>query len=114
MILYKGKFVSFVQYMAAKPIKHGIKVFALCCSYTGYPFGFEVYLGKDNSTDGSVKETVMRLLHDSHMSSMGRGRTLVTDNFYTSLDLMKSVFQVFGMTYIGTIPIPQAFQWSSV
>ena len=26
MIKYMGKFVSFVQYMPAKPIKHGIKV----------------------------------------------------------------------------------------
>ena len=28
MIKYCGKFVSFVQYMPKKPIKHGIKVFA--------------------------------------------------------------------------------------
>ena len=32
MIKYCGKMVSWVQYMPAKPIKHGIKVFALCCS----------------------------------------------------------------------------------
>jgi hypothetical protein len=35
MIKYMGRFVSFVQYMPAKPIKHGIKMYALCCAYTG-------------------------------------------------------------------------------
>jgi hypothetical protein len=28
MIKYMGRFVSFIQYMPAKPIKHGIKVYA--------------------------------------------------------------------------------------
>jgi hypothetical protein len=35
MIKYMGRFVSFVQYMPAKPIKHETKVYTLCCSYTG-------------------------------------------------------------------------------
>jgi hypothetical protein len=38
MIKYMGWFVhlwfvSFVQYLPTKPIKHGIKVYALCCAY---------------------------------------------------------------------------------
>ena len=36
MIKYKAKQIRFIQYMPAKPIKHGIKVFALCCAETGY------------------------------------------------------------------------------
>ena len=32
MIRYMGRAVSYVQYMPAKPIKHGIKVFCLCCA----------------------------------------------------------------------------------
>ena len=32
MIRYMGRAVSYVQYMPAKPIKHGIKVFAVCCA----------------------------------------------------------------------------------
>jgi hypothetical protein len=36
MIKDMGKFVFFVQYMAVKPMKHGIKVYALCCACTGY------------------------------------------------------------------------------
>ena len=45
MILYKGKYIAFVQHMPKKPIKHGIKVYALCCSSTGYLYAFEVYTG---------------------------------------------------------------------
>ena len=32
IIKYMGCAISFVQYMPAKPIKHGMKVFALCCA----------------------------------------------------------------------------------
>ena len=34
MIKYMGRAVTFVQYMPAKPIKHGIHVFACCCAVT--------------------------------------------------------------------------------
>jgi hypothetical protein len=35
MIRYMGRAITFIQYMPAKPIKHGIKVFAACCAYRG-------------------------------------------------------------------------------
>ena len=31
-IAYMSREVAFVQYMRAKPIKHGIKVYSLCCA----------------------------------------------------------------------------------
>ena len=48
MIKYMGHAIAFVQYMPQKPIKHGIKVCCLCCAYTSYLLGFEVYVGKEN------------------------------------------------------------------
>jgi hypothetical protein len=103
MILYKGQFISFVQYMMAKPIKHGLKVFAMCCSHSGYLFTFEVYLGKDNTDDGTPMGIVMRMLRDANMGTRGRGRTLVTDNWYSSGQLMANIYKEFGMSFIGTI-----------
>ena len=44
MILYSGRAIKWVQYMPAKPIKHGIKVFAACCAYTGILLAYDVYL----------------------------------------------------------------------
>jgi len=54
MIKYMGRAVTWVQYMPRKPIKHGIKVFAMCCTVTGYLYAFVVYTGKDNTIDGSA------------------------------------------------------------
>jgi len=50
MIHYMGCAVSYVQYMPAKPIKRGIKVFALCCAVSTVLLAFEVYVGKDDPT----------------------------------------------------------------
>jgi hypothetical protein len=57
MVLLKSGLISFIQYMMLKPIKHGLKIFALCCSKSGYLFAFEVYTGKDNTSEGSAYET---------------------------------------------------------
>jgi hypothetical protein len=98
MIKYMGRFVSFIQYMPAKPIKHGIKVYALCCAYTGYLYGFEIYTGKGNTPDGSPKGVISRLLYAAGATGAS-GRILYTDNFYTSLAVMKYLFNAFSMCY---------------
>ena len=87
--------------MPAKPIKHGIKVFALCCAVTGYLYSFEIYTGKDNVTDGSPKGVICRLLLTAGVV-YSVGRILYTDNFYTSLDVMTHVYTAFGMLLVGT------------
>ena len=33
MIKYMGRAITYAQYMPAKPIKYGIKVFAVCCAF---------------------------------------------------------------------------------
>ena len=53
MIKYMGRAVPFVQYMPAKPIKHGIKVFCLCCAISGVMLAFQVYCGRG---DDDVKK----------------------------------------------------------
>ena len=46
MIKYMGRAVSYVQYMPAKPIKHDIKVYCLCCAVSGVILAFQVYTDK--------------------------------------------------------------------
>ena len=58
MIRYMGKYVAFVQYMPNKPIKHGIKVYALCCSRAGVLYNFKVYTGRGGSTVGTPKDII--------------------------------------------------------
>ena len=43
MIKYCGHAVAFIEFMPAKPIKHGIKVFCLCCAVNAVMLAFEVY-----------------------------------------------------------------------
>ena len=101
MIKYMGRFVSFVQYMPAKPIKHGIKVYALCCSSTGYLYRFEIYTGKGGTADGSPTGVISRLLYGAGATGT-TGRILYTDNFYTLLRVMKYIYVSFSMLLVGT------------
>ena len=105
MILYKGKAVQFVQYMPAKPIKHGIKVFALCCAETGYIYAFYVYTGKENDSE-TAAEIIDRLLEqDPNFLNNSNGRVLYTDNYYTSEELMELIFDKYGILLVGTVSL---------
>jgi hypothetical protein len=103
MIKYKGKAISWVQYMPKKPIRHGLKVFALNCAYTGYLYSFEVYTGKEH-VDGSPKAVIERLMLAAGFTFTihGQGRILYTDNFYTSLEVMHYLYITFGVLMVGT------------
>jgi len=60
MIKYCSRAIKFVQYMPKKPIKHGVKVFAVCCAYSTVLLGFEVYTGAENNvTDNSALAVVL-------------------------------------------------------
>jgi hypothetical protein len=108
MIKYMGRAISWVQYMPAKPIKHGIKVFALCCAYTGYLYAYKVYTGAqlEEDSDSSKKRILLlvdRLLESAGLLIRSVGRILFTDNYYTSIALMKHIYEKFGMLIVGTI-----------
>ena len=88
--------------MPAKPIKHGIKVFALCCSYTGYLYSYVVYTGKNNTEGLHTAVDVVKFLLQL-ASCTAAGRILYTDNYYTSAEVMKFVFLSYGMPMmVGT------------
>ena len=88
--------------MPAKPIKHGIKVWCLCCSETGYQHSFDVYTGASTTEDGSVVGIVRRLFENANFEGTAAGRVLYTDNFYTSLALMQFVWLSYSMFLVGT------------
>ncbi|KAL9183005.1 hypothetical protein ACHAXT_004792, partial [Thalassiosira profunda] len=88
MIRYKGRAVAFVQYMPAKPIKHGLG---------------KVYAGKGgDSSDGTAVGICNNLAIGAGLTG-ARGRVLVTDNWYTSLRLAMHFFEKYGWTIVGTI-----------
>ena len=100
MIRYMGRAVNFVQYMPAKPIKHGIKVYAVCCAISRILLGYDVYLGKLND-DRSTIQVVEDLLQSSDLLGV-QGRELFTDNYYTSVELAILLFEKYRWTICGT------------
>ena len=50
MVPYKGR-SSLKQYMPKKPIKIGLKVWVWADSVTGYISCFQVYIGKEKSSE---------------------------------------------------------------
>jgi hypothetical protein len=102
MIKYMGKAISWVQYMPNKPIKHGIKVFALCCAYTGFMMAFEIYTGAREEVDGSKTAIINRLLESGCDFTKHSMRVMYTDNFYTSLEVMQMLHEKYKMLMCGT------------
>ena len=80
MIRFKGR-LAFRQYMPAKPIKWGEKVWALAESSTGYLSKFKVYTGR--APEGQGRGLTFRVVTDlvDHLY-------VYFDNFYTSTDLL--------------------------
>jgi hypothetical protein len=101
MIKHMERFVSFIQCMPAKPIKHGKKVHALCCVCTVCLCGFETCTGKGSAPDGFPKGAMSGLLHAAGATGAS-GRILCTDNFCTSLAVMKHSFNAFSVSLVGT------------
>ena len=108
MIKYCGRAIAFVQYMPAKPIKHGIKVFCLCCAYSAIMLSFEIYCGKDeNKTDRTTVDICERLIHAADLvtgaTGMIRGRTVYSDNYYRSIRMAKHLYEKYSWSLVGTI-----------
>jgi hypothetical protein len=100
MIPYKGRFCNIHQYMKAKPVKFGIKLWAVVSARSRYISNAIVYLGSgDAQIEGeSVGEDVVLT---AIRGLEGRGHVIVTDNFFTSpqlcMTLMERGFWVTGI-----------------
>ena len=90
------------QYIKDKPIKWGIKLWVLADSLNGYTVDFNIYIGKDASREisrfGLGHDVVVRLMSPYY----NQGYHLFIDNFYSSVYLMKHLFQ-YGVIATGTI-----------
>lgn len=83
MIPFRGR-LGFRQYIPGKRHKYGVKVFKLC-DRKGYTHSLSVYQGKhDRNPETSLSTEVVMTLCENYLD---HGRVVVTDNFYTSIDL---------------------------
>lgn len=80
IVPFRGR-LSFRQYIKNKRHKFGIKLYKLCTT-GGYTYNLSVYCGKEPVTDEPVPTRVVQNLLDD---LLGKGYTLYTDNYYTSV-----------------------------
>ncbi|XP_052283877.1 piggyBac transposable element-derived protein 4-like [Dreissena polymorpha] len=101
MIAFTGR-LSFRQYMPAKSIKRGIKMWMLCDARTAFLARFEVYLGRQNNqTEHGLGDNVVMRLVDHIYHSF---RWLIFDNFFTVIPLMKELLEK-GLYACGTVRV---------
>jgi hypothetical protein len=90
------------QYIKDKPTKWGIKLWVLADSDNGYTIDFDVYIGKaagrNVSEHGLGYDVVMKLMQPF----LHQGYHLFFDNFYTSVQLVKDLFDK-GVPATGTV-----------
>ncbi len=98
MVPWRGR-LSFRQYVPGKAHKYGVKMFKVA-DMNGYTWDFMIYTGKQNPTTslGHSQTVTMQLSEDL----FGCYRTVVADNFFTSIALAKRLLE--NDTYlIGTL-----------
>ena len=98
MIQWQGR-LSFKQYIPGKAHKYGVNMYKLAAT-NGYIWNFVIYTGEQNPMAGLgyTQTVVMNLLNDPE----GCYRTVVADNFFTSIPLAKCLLE--NDTYlIGTL-----------
>jgi hypothetical protein len=101
MVPYKGRYCNIRQYMKGKPVRFGIKVWALASSKSRYVSNLIVYLGA-----GDQREESELVGADAVLVAVrgleGRGHVVITDNFFTSVKLQVELLRR-GFFATGTV-----------
>lgn len=107
MIRFKGV-SSLKQYMPAKPIKRGFKVWVRADSVTGYVYEFQVYTGKnDNNTpELGLGANVVKALTKSLIDEKVQAH-VAFDNFFSSYPLMEYLYE-HGIYSTATVNVNRA------
>ena len=86
LVPFKGR-IHFKQYIPSKRHRYGIKLFKLCAE-GGYTSKIKIYAGKDPHRNGPLADLVVLELMEEFLD---QGRTLCTDNFYSSVSLAQKL-----------------------
>lgn len=103
---YRGR-TKFTQFIPSKPAKYGIKVWWACDSKIKYPLQGKLYTGKGDGEEREVNqgENVLLQLANRYNNT---GRTIVADNFFTTLTGIKQFARI-GLSFAGTVQSNKRF-----
>ncbi|XP_060874821.1 piggyBac transposable element-derived protein 4-like [Metopolophium dirhodum] len=109
MVPFRGR-LKFKQYIPGKAHKYGVKLFKIC-EKNGYTHDLQVYAGK-NQVDG--KGLALRVVMELIRPYLNVGRTVVTDNFYTSMplarELLKNNTHLVGTLRTNRVKLPEVLK----
>ncbi|KAJ8953498.1 hypothetical protein NQ318_023619 [Aromia moschata] len=98
MVPFRGR-LSFRQYIPGKRHKYGVKIFKLC-GEKGYTYNLKIYSGKEQTPNEQSVAT--RVVLELMQPLLNSGRTLCTDNFYTSVSLAHDLLN-YNTHLVGTL-----------
>lgn len=106
MVPFRGRLI-FKQFIPGKAHKYGVKLFKIC-EANGYTHDIEVYAGKSQVDGKGLASKVVMQLSRPYLNN---GRTLITDNFYTSLplanELLKNDTHLVGTLRSNRVKLPE-------
>lgn len=86
MIPFRGR-LKFRQYIPSKRHRYGVKLFKVC-DVNGFTYKIIIYDGEQCVPGQGLGETIVLSLCEKYLED---GRTIITDNFYTSVPLAKKL-----------------------
>lgn len=86
VVPFLGRLI-FRQYLKNKRHRYGVKIFKLCVE-GGYTLQYKIYSGKEKEPTKDVSAKVVMELMEPYLNF---GRTVYTDNWYTSVPLAKTL-----------------------
>lgn len=98
LVKFRGR-APFRVYMKSKPGRYGLKVWTVVDTKTSYVVGYQIYEGKPAGGQPERNQGA-RVVMDLVRPYFGSGRSVTTDNFFTSLNLARALKEQ-NMTLLG-------------
>ena len=93
MVPYKGR-SSLKQYMLKKPVRRGLKVWMRADGITGYVSQFQVYVGKEVSSEKGLGARVVKDLTSTLVDKNYHAISLLVSTYFTNSTAMAFMLQV--------------------
>jgi hypothetical protein len=93
----------FQQYIASKPGKYGIKIYAFVDSRIFYTQNLVIYAGKQPEGPYQLSNSPADVVERIISPISGSGRNVTVDNWFTSVPLAMKLLKDNNLTLLGTI-----------